>query len=126
MHKSQMGRGQLELLSPGIQRCGWDLCLSVERPPGINLILTFPVSQAPLHSNSHKHHDLYFIKPWGKARANVPALKCCVNDVASSVCEDDTSSPLSPESFFPDVVRGKQPAGVTGRVLDSGHRQSVG
>lgn len=70
---------------------------------------------ARVRSNFNKHHDLYLIKPWGKARANVPTLKCFINHVASSMCEDDRSGPLSPESFFPDVVRGKQPAGVTGK-----------
>lgn len=81
---------------------------------------------ARVRSNFNKHHDLYLIKPWGKARANVPTLKCFINHVASSMCEDDRSGPLSPESFFPDVVRGRQPAGVTGKVLYSSVGQGVG
>lgn len=106
--------------------CGWDSCLFAKRPPEINLILTFPMSQAPLHSNFNKHHDLYLIKPWEKARANVRTSQCYVNDVASFINEGDTSSLLSPESFFPDTLKGRQPAGVMGKVLDSSLRWSVG
>lgn len=66
-----------------------------------------PVSEAPVYSHFNKQHDLYLIKAWGKARASVPTLKYFINDVASSVHEDDMSCPLSPESFFPGVVRRK-------------------
>lgn len=67
----------------------------------------FPVREVPILSNSNKQHDLYLTKAWGKARASVPTLKCSINDVVSSIHEHDMRSPLSPESFFPGVVRGK-------------------
>ena len=69
-----------------------------------------------MYSHFNKHRDLYIIQAWGKARASVPTLKCLINDMASSVHGDDMSSPLSPESLFPDVVLGaggRQPAGIT-------------
>lgn len=74
--------------------------------------------EAPIFLHSNKQHDLYLIKAWGKARANVPTLKCSINDVASSIDEHDMRSPLSPESFFPGVLGGGQPTGVTEKALD--------
>lgn len=71
-----------------------------------------------MQSTFNKHHDLCLIKAQGKARASVPTLKYFINDVACSIHEGYMNSPLSPESFFPGVVRGKQPAGVMEKALD--------